>query len=64
MWAGADAGCGLRSPRLGWVVAKGETLYSIARRYEVKAADLQAWNGKLDGSVKIGEVLRVQPPAK
>jgi membrane-bound lytic murein transglycosylase D len=45
-------------------VAKGETLYSIARRYEVKVADLQAWNGKLDGSVKIGEVLQVKPSAR
>ena len=41
-------------------VAKTETLYSIAKRYGVTVAELQAWNGKLDGSVRIGEVLRVQ----
>jgi membrane-bound lytic murein transglycosylase D len=45
-------------------VAKGETLYSIARLYQVKAANLQAWNNKPDGAVKIGEVLRVSAPAK
>ncbi|MBF9141985.1 LysM peptidoglycan-binding domain-containing protein [Hymenobacter properus] len=47
-------------------VAKGETLYSIARQYKVAVADLQAWNGKApeDASAKIGEVLRVQAPAK
>ena len=41
-------------------VAKTETLYSIAKRYGVTVAELQAWNNKLDGSVRIGEVLRVQ----
>ncbi|WP_310394060.1 LysM peptidoglycan-binding domain-containing protein [Hymenobacter sp.] len=46
------------------IVAKGETLYSIAKRYQVTVADLQAWNGKLDGNVRIGEVLRVQANAK
>lgn len=45
-------------------VAAGETLYSIAKRYEVKVADLQAWNAKPDPAVKVGEVLRVQPVAK
>ncbi|WP_201981490.1 LysM peptidoglycan-binding domain-containing protein [Hymenobacter rubidus] len=45
-------------------VAKGETLYSIARLYKVSVADLQAWNNKPDGAVKIGEVLRVSAPAK
>ena len=41
-------------------VAKGETLYSIAKRYEVSVADLQTWNSKPDQNVQIGEVLRVQ----
>ena len=41
-------------------VAKGETLYSIAKRYEVSVADLQTWNSKPDQNVRIGEVLRVQ----
>ncbi|OGX86324.1 hypothetical protein BEN47_01895 [Hymenobacter lapidarius] len=45
-------------------VVKGESLFSISRLYKVKVADLQVWNGKLDESVKIGEVLRVQASAK
>jgi membrane-bound lytic murein transglycosylase D len=42
-------------------VVKGETLFSIARLYQVKLADLQSWNGKSpsDTSAKIGEVLRI-----
>ena len=45
-------------------VAVGETLYSISKRYQVSVADLQAWNGKLNTSVKIGEVLRVTAGGK
>lgn len=45
-------------------VAKGETLYSIARLYKVTVADLQAWNGKLDQTAKLGEVLQVRQAAK
>jgi len=45
-------------------VAAGETLYSIARRYNLKVADLQAWNAKLDPNVRVGEVLRLQAPGK
>ena len=52
------------SPAAQHTVVVGETLYSIARRYQVTVANLQAWNGKLDGNVKIGEVLRVQASAR
>lgn len=45
-------------------VVKGETLYSISKLYKVKMTDLQAWNGKVDGTVRIGEVLQVQGAAK
>ncbi|WP_426059713.1 LysM peptidoglycan-binding domain-containing protein [Hymenobacter sp. B1770] len=41
-------------------VSKGETLYSISRLYQVTISDLQAWNSKLDGNVRIGEVLTVK----
>ncbi|GAB3305860.1 LysM peptidoglycan-binding domain-containing protein [Hymenobacter tenuis] len=41
-------------------VVKGETLFSIARRYGVEPAQLQAWNGKASSGVKIGEVLTVE----
>jgi LysM repeat protein len=43
-------------------VAKGETLFAIARQYGVKPAQLQSWNSKTDNSVKIGEVLTIQTP--
>ncbi|SNC75168.1 membrane-bound lytic murein transglycosylase D [Hymenobacter gelipurpurascens] len=42
-------------------VQKGETLYSISRRYGVTPAQLQEWNSKADGGVRIGEVLLVTP---
>ena len=45
-------------------VVKGETLYSIAKRYQVTTADLQAWNNKPDASVRLGEVLRVRADTK
>ncbi|MCB2378046.1 LysM peptidoglycan-binding domain-containing protein [Hymenobacter sp. BT635] len=40
-------------------VQKGETLFSISRRYGVTPAQLQEWNNKASGAVKIGEVLVV-----
>lgn len=40
----------------------GETLYSLAHRYGVTVADLQAWNKKPDASVRLGEVLRMNAP--
>ncbi|MCB2407364.1 LysM peptidoglycan-binding domain-containing protein [Hymenobacter lucidus] len=41
-------------------VQKGETLFSISRQYGVTPAQLQSWNKKADGGVKIGEVLVVE----
>jgi membrane-bound lytic murein transglycosylase D len=41
-------------------VSTGETLFSIARRYEVAVADLKAWNSKVDDTVKVGEVLQIK----
>lgn len=41
-------------------VQKGETLFSISRQYGVTPTQLQEWNSKADGSVKIGEVLVVE----
>ena len=54
------------TPATQHTVAVGETLYSIARRYQVTVADLQAWNGKAgaDTSAKIGEMLRVSAGGK
>ncbi|TYZ06788.1 LysM peptidoglycan-binding domain-containing protein [Hymenobacter lutimineralis] len=47
--------------RLQHTVQKGETLFSIARRYGVKPKQIQEWNAKADNGVKIGEVLAVEP---
>jgi membrane-bound lytic murein transglycosylase D len=48
------------SPAAQHTVAKGETLYSIARLYKVTVADLKTWNAKTDDTAKVGEVLQVQ----
>ncbi|MFD1469250.1 LysM peptidoglycan-binding domain-containing protein [Hymenobacter caeli] len=43
-------------------VLPGETLYALAKRYQVTVSDLQAWNKKPDASVRLGEVLRMNAP--
>lgn len=45
-------------------VVAGETLYSISRKYGVKPEQLVQWNAKPDMTVRLGEVLTVQPAAK
>jgi phosphate transport system substrate-binding protein len=40
-------------------VAKGDTLYSIARAHAVDVSDLRAWNHLKGNEVKTGQVLRV-----
>ena len=40
-------------------VSRGETLYSIARRYGVKATELREWNGLAQSALRIGQQLRV-----
>ncbi len=42
-------------------VAAGDTLYSLAIRYGVTLADLQAANGLADDRITIGQRLRVPP---
>jgi LysM repeat protein len=41
-------------------VAAKETLYSIARLYEVSTEDIKAWNSMKDNSVSIGQVLIIK----
>jgi lipoprotein NlpD len=44
------------------LVRSGETLYAIARRYGVSAADLARWNGLGDGGlIRPGQRLRLGP---
>jgi len=51
----------LRPAMVRHTVRKGETLFSIARRYNVTPAQLRAWNKKADVVVKIGEILFLNP---
>ncbi|NTW35687.1 MAG: LysM peptidoglycan-binding domain-containing protein [Syntrophobacteraceae bacterium] len=40
-------------------VSKGETLTSIASRYNVSAMELKTWNNLTDANVKIGQNLKI-----
>ncbi|WP_233170337.1 LysM peptidoglycan-binding domain-containing protein [Aquitalea sp. ASV15] len=41
-------------------VASGDTLFNIARRYNVSVADLKAFNNLTDNTVKLGQVIKVK----
>ncbi|GAA4272773.1 glucosaminidase domain-containing protein [Aquimarina gracilis] len=43
----------------GHLVQKGDTLYSISRRYQISVDQLKAFNNLVDNNIKIGQVLRV-----
>lgn len=42
------------------VVKKGDTLYSISRKYAVSVDDLKRWNYLYDNSIKVGQKLTVK----
>lgn len=44
------------------IVAAGDTLYNIAKRYGVKQDDIIAWNNMPDITVKLGQSLHVKSP--
>ncbi|MFN3839491.1 MAG: LysM peptidoglycan-binding domain-containing protein [Cyclobacteriaceae bacterium] len=45
------------------VVAAGETLYAISKKYQVGVVELAAWNNlSLDQGIKPGQVLRINKP--
>ncbi|WP_299259957.1 glucosaminidase domain-containing protein [uncultured Aquimarina sp.] len=44
------------------VVQKGDTLYSISRRYNLKVTELKAYNNLKDNAIAIGQVLKVEEP--
>ncbi len=46
------------------VVEKGDTLYSISRKYKIKVADLKAYNGLKDNGIQLGQVLKTKPTSK
>src|SRR3954471_16115097 len=39
------------------IVAKGETLYSISKKYHINVAQLKAWNNLADDNAKVGTLL-------
>ncbi len=41
-------------------VAKGETLFGLAKKYNVKPDDLKAWNNLKDSGLKLGQVLKIK----
>ena len=50
--------------RVSYGVAHGDSLWSIARRFDVRVADLRAWNESLTGrGLKIGTSLVIYPGA-
>ncbi|MDH7447787.1 glucosaminidase domain-containing protein [Aquimarina sp. 2201CG14-23] len=44
-----------------YVVKKGDTLYSISRRYNLKVSELKAYNNLKDNAIAIGQVLKISP---
>jgi membrane-bound lytic murein transglycosylase D len=47
-------------PEIIHKVAQGETMYKIARMYDVSIADIKLWNGRADENLEIGEVLIIK----
>ncbi|MFD2292161.1 glucosaminidase domain-containing protein [Mariniflexile gromovii] len=43
------------------IVGKGETLYSISKRYDMTVSELQKMNGLKDNALNIGQQLQVKP---
>lgn len=43
-------------------VLQGESLWDIARRYQISIAEIQQWNGLENTKIKTGDRLRVQKP--
>ncbi|MDH3879542.1 MAG: LysM peptidoglycan-binding domain-containing protein, partial [Desulfobacterales bacterium] len=44
-------------------VRRGESIWLIARRYGISRRELQKWNGLKGSLIKVGQRLRVAPPA-
>lgn len=42
-------------------VIKGDTMYNICKRYTITIPQLMEWNNLSDQSVKLGQVLKIQP---
>ena len=42
-------------------VVRGDTVYNIAKRYQITHDNLRAWNNMADNTISVGQVLRVKP---
>ena len=42
-------------------VVRGDTVYNIAKRYQITQDNLRAWNNLSDNNISVGQVLRVKP---
>lgn len=42
-------------------VVRGDTVYNIAKRYNISQDNLRAWNNIIDNNIRTGQVLRVKP---
>ena len=40
-------------------VLKGETMYSISKKYDVAVSDILKWNNKKDNSLSVGDKLNI-----
>lgn len=47
--------------RITYAVSKGDTLYSISRKYNITVKELQKWNGLNGTALNIGQVLVIKP---
>ncbi len=43
----------------GYTVKKGDTLYSISRKYKISVEELKAFNNLVNNNIKVGQVLKV-----
>ena len=57
----STAAVGTAGQKATHTVRRGETLYSIARRYGTSVASLKAWNGLQGNSIRVGSRLTVYP---
>lgn len=42
-------------------VVRGDTVFNIAKRYQITQDNLRAWNNLVDNNIHVGQVLRVKP---
>ncbi|MEN9448724.1 MAG: hypothetical protein RJA25_2014 [Bacteroidota bacterium] len=42
-------------------VVKGDTMYNVCKRYNISVAQLMQWNNLSEQSIKLGQVLKIQP---